>query len=66
MHSLLTQSRSQKNDVYGFRVLVLEVIKGKHPRDRMFFPQFQLRPPMPFDEILDPRLPPDPLFDFSE
>ena len=41
----------------------MEVIKEKHPRDQMFFPQFQLHLPMPLDEMLDPRLPPDPLFD---
>ncbi|GAY66621.1 hypothetical protein CUMW_250240 [Citrus unshiu] len=52
-----------KYDVYGFGVLVLEVIKGKHPRDQMLFPQFQLHLPMPLDEMFDPRLPPDPLFD---
>ncbi|KAH9782721.1 Integrase catalytic domain-containing protein [Citrus sinensis] len=52
-----------KYDVYGFGVLVLEVIKGKHPRDQMLFPQFQLYLPMPLDEMFDPWLPPDPLFD---
>ncbi|KDO38636.1 hypothetical protein CISIN_1g041728mg [Citrus sinensis] len=56
---------TEKYDVYSFGVLVLEVIKGKHPRDQMFFLQFQLHLPIPLDEMLDPRLPPDPLFDVA-
>ncbi|KAK9205705.1 hypothetical protein WN943_015974 [Citrus x changshan-huyou] len=54
---------TEKYDLYSFGVLVLEVIKEKHPRDQMFFPQFQLHLPMQLDEMLDPRFPPDPLFD---
>ncbi|KDO40753.1 hypothetical protein CISIN_1g042735mg, partial [Citrus sinensis] len=49
----------KKCDVYSFRVLALEVIKGKHPRG---FVSSILPSPsvinMRLDEMLDPRLPP--------
>ena len=56
---LLNEDYRKKCDVYSFRVLALEVIKGKHPRG---FVSSILPSPsvinMRLDEMLDPRLPP--------
>ncbi|KAK9181093.1 hypothetical protein WN944_024230 [Citrus x changshan-huyou] len=43
-----------------FRSVSIGSDQGKASMDQMFFPQFQLHLPMPLDEMLDPRLPPDP------
>ncbi|KAL9409090.1 hypothetical protein AB3S75_047470 [Citrus x aurantiifolia] len=55
-----TMKITEKCDVYSFGVLVLEVIRGKHPRDFLSStssPSPSLNTDIALDEVLDPRLP---------
>ncbi|KAH9782778.1 MDIS1-interacting receptor like kinase 2 [Citrus sinensis] len=53
-----TMKITEKCDVYSFGVLVLEVIKGKHPRDFLSsISSSSLNTDTALDEMLDPRLP---------
>ncbi|KAH9782755.1 MDIS1-interacting receptor like kinase 2 [Citrus sinensis] len=53
-----TMKITEKCDVYSFGVLVLEVIKGKHPRDFLSsISSSSLNTGTALDEMLDPRLP---------
>ncbi|KAK9178081.1 hypothetical protein WN943_027271 [Citrus x changshan-huyou] len=53
-----TMKITEKCDVYSFGVLVLEVIKGKHPRDFLSSTSSpSLNTDIALDEMLDPRLP---------
>ncbi|GAY31937.1 hypothetical protein CUMW_280870, partial [Citrus unshiu] len=53
-----TMKITEKCDVYSFGVLVLEVIKGKHPRDFLSSISYSsLSTDVKLDEMLDPRLP---------
>ncbi|KAH9782759.1 MDIS1-interacting receptor like kinase 2 [Citrus sinensis] len=53
-----TMKITEKCDVYSFGVLVLEVIKGKHPRDFLSSISYSsLSTDIKLDEMLDPRLP---------
>ncbi|KAH9726763.1 MDIS1-interacting receptor like kinase 2 [Citrus sinensis] len=53
-----TMKITEKCDVYSFGVLVLEVIKGKHPRDFLSsISSSSLNTDIELDEMLDPRLP---------
>ncbi|ESR55508.1 hypothetical protein CICLE_v10024538mg, partial [Citrus x clementina] len=54
-----TMKITEKCDVYSIGVLVLEAIKGKHPRDFLsLISSSSLNTDIALDEILDPRLPP--------
>lgn len=49
---------NEKCDVYSFGVLVIEVIKGRHPGESI---SFLLSPDASIKDVLDPRLPlPEP------
>ncbi|KAK9205597.1 hypothetical protein WN943_015865 [Citrus x changshan-huyou] len=53
-----TMKITEKCDVYSFGVLVLEVIKGKHPRDFLSSTSSpSLNTDIALNEMLDPRLP---------
>ncbi|KAK9205602.1 hypothetical protein WN943_015870 [Citrus x changshan-huyou] len=53
-----TMKITEKCDVYSFGVLVLEVIKGKHPRDFLSsISSSSLNTDTALDEMFDPRLP---------
>ncbi|KAH9782786.1 MDIS1-interacting receptor like kinase 2 [Citrus sinensis] len=53
-----TMKITEKCDVYSFGVLVLEVIKGKHPRDFLSsISSSSLNTDTALNEMLDPRLP---------
>ncbi|KAH9782079.1 MDIS1-interacting receptor like kinase 2 [Citrus sinensis] len=53
-----TMKITEKCDVYSFGVLVLEVIKGTHPRDFLSSTSSpSLNTDIALDEMLDPRLP---------
>ncbi|KAL9437291.1 hypothetical protein AB3S75_023198 [Citrus x aurantiifolia] len=53
-----TMKITEKCDVYSFGVLVLKVIKGKHPRDFLSsISSSSLNTDIELDEMLHPRLP---------
>lgn len=48
---------AEKCDVYNFRVLTLEIIKGDHPRDFLSsFPSLSSNVNLALHDMLDPRL----------
>ena len=49
---------TEKTDVYGFGVVALEVIKGRHPGDQILSLTVSPEKNIVLKDMLDPRLPP--------